>query len=390
MPWKARQTLSRPSRYKVLHGGRGSGKSYAFANALIAKSLTGRYRLLCGRELQTSIRDSVHRLLCDRIVSMRLEPLFDIKKDSIYTKYGSEFLFKGLKNNIQEIKSLEGIDFCWIEEAERVSEDSWQTLIPTIRKPNSEIWASFNPESEDSATYLRFIKNPPPDCRRAELLFEDNLLFPQVLRLEMEYDKRIDYEKYEHVWLGKPKRYAHALIFKGKFRVEDFETPPDVQFYFGADWGFSNDPTCLVRMWIRDRKLYIDYEAYAIGVEIDDLPRFFASVPESTKWEILGDNARPETISHLNRHGYHVRAVEKGKGSVEDGIEYIRSFEEIVIHTRCPHTYLDFNNYKWKTDRLTNAVLPIPADGSDHAPDASRYGLENYVKLKNSIFEVSR
>lgn len=388
MPLKARQVLARPSRYKELHGGRGSGKSYAFANALLARSLEKKRRLLCTRELQTSIRDSVHRLLCDRITDLRLDPFFDIKQDSIRSANGSEFLFKGLKNNISEIKSLEGVDICWTEEAERISKDSWEILIPTIRKPDSEIWVSFNPDEEEASTYQRFVKNPPPDCRGDEILFSDNELFPDILRREMEYCRRVDPEGYQHIWLGKPRRYAHALIFKGKYRCEDFTTPEDVQFFFGADWGFSNDPTCLLRMFIRDHRLYIDWESYAIGVEIEQLPEFFDRIPDVKKWRIKADCARPETISYMASKGFNILGAEKGKGSVEDGIEFLRSFEEIVIHSRCPHTYQDYNNYRWKTDKITGLVLPQPADGFDHAPDASRYAIEDYIKLKRSIFEI--
>lgn len=382
MPKKARNVLGTKARYKVLDGGRGGGKSFAIADALLGNAYQETLRILCTREMQNSIRDSVHRLLSDRIEALGLEEHFTVRRENIIGYNGSEFLFKGLRHNITEIKSTEGIDICWIEEAERVSETSWQILIPTIRKEESEIWISFNPEDEKSATHRRFIINPPPDCRYAHLTYEDNRRFPEVLRREMEYDKRVDYEKYLHIWEGQVKKYGEACIFAKKYRVEAFETPEDTMFKFGCDWGYSNDPTVLGRMFIKDNKLFIDHEFYAVGIEINELERAFDTVPGSRKWEIVADSARPETISHMRKKGFNIVGAKKGKGSVEDGIQFLRGFEEIVIHPRCKGAISNFSNYRWKQDRITNEILPIPSDGSDHWPDSARYALEKYIKSR--------
>jgi len=383
MPEPAQRVIAANARYKVLEGGRGSGKSYSFADALIARAAHEKIRILCTRETQNSIRDSVHRLLTDRINELGYDNFYGIQKDSIYSRIGSEFIFKGLHHNISEIKSTEGIDICWVEEAEKVSEDSWTILIPTVRKERSEIWVSFNQEDEDSATYVRFIKSPSPDCISAHLTYRDNAMFPEVLRRQMEYDRQVDPDKYEHVWEGKCKGYSDALIFKGKIVVEDFETPDGVQFYFGADFGFSNDPAVLGRMFIKDNCLYIDYEAYGVGIEIDDLETFYDSVPDCRRWEIRADSERPDTISHLHRKGFDIVGAEKGKGSVADGISFLRGFEKIIIHPRCEGAIDNFKNYKWKKDKITGRILPIPAPGSDHWPDAARYALERYIKSNN-------
>ena len=388
MPEKSQRVISAKARYKVLYGGRGSGKSYSFADALVARGAHEKLRILCTRETQNSIRDSVHRLLSDRIHALGYQSYYTIQKDSICSRCGTEIIFKGLRHNISEIKSMEGIDRCWVEEAEKVSEESWTILIPTIRKENSEIWVSFNPEDENSATYKRFIKEPSPDCVSAHLTFDDNEMFPDVLRREMEYDKKVDYEKYEYIWLGKCKRYAHAVIFKN-VRVEDFPEPPDTtQFFFGSDFGFSQDPAVIGRMFIVDRTLYIDYEAYGVGIEIDELERFYDSVPQVRKWRIIADSQRPDTISYLSNKGFDIIGAEKGKGSVEDGISFLKSFEAIIIHPRCRGAVDNFSNYKWKVDRITNEILPIPAEGSDHWPDAARYALEPYIKHKTTIFDI--
>jgi phage terminase large subunit len=350
--------------------------------------------------MQNSIRDSVLKLLSDQIYALKLEQYFIIQKDGIYGRFGSEFIFKGLKHNIAGIRSTEGIDIAWCEEAELVSDDSWMLLIPTLfRKPDCELLISYNPETDGSATDLRFCKNVPPSCAWAEVNFEDNPFFPEGLKELQEYDKRIDPEKWEHVWHGKYKKYSEALIFKGKIKIEPFESPTeDVQFYYGADFGFSQDPSVLVRMFIRDRNLYVDKEAYGVGVEITDLHQFFSSVPGTDKWRIIADSQRPDTISFLSQHfkapnsvdypGFTIQGAEKGKGSVEDGISFLRGFESIIIHPDCKGSASDFSNYRWKTDKLTGEILPVPQPGSDHSPDAVRYALEPFIKNHVSVFEL--
>lgn len=384
---KVQRVLGQKSRYKVLYGGRGGGKSTPIADTLVSKAANNKLRVLCTREMQNSIRDSVHRLLADRIKALELESFFNIQKESITSLSGSEFIFKGLRHNISEIKSMEGIDICWVEEAEKVSRDSWDTLIPTIRKEQSEIWISFNPEDEKSPTYQRFVVNKPPDSLVAHVTWQDNKKFPEVLKKEMEYDRKVDYEKYLHVWEGQVKKYGEACIFAKKIEVREFETPEGVELYFGADWGFSNDPCVLGRMWMNDLKteLYIDYEFFAVGVEINELERAFDTVPGSRKWKITADSERPDTISYMRNKGFNIVGAEKGKGSVEDGIQFLRGFEKIVIHPRCRGAVDNFSNYKWKQERITQEILPIPADGSDHWPDSARYGLERFIKAKEPM-----
>ena len=374
--------IFRPYRYKVWHGGRGSGKSWTVAGALIWLSARVKVRVLCARELQISMADSVHKLLSDEVERQGMIPYFDITKTGIIcTLTGSEFMFKGLRHNVNEIKSTEGIDICWVEEAQRVSEESWAVLIPTIRKEGSEIWVTFNPEDEHDPTYKRFIANQPPHSLVTQVNYMHNPFFPETLREEMEYLKRIDYDAYLHVWEGRPKARSKSQVFNGKYRVDVFDTPADVErFYYGADWGFAQDPTTLVRMFIKGRTLFIDHEAYGIGVELDEIPQFFASVPGSRHNLIKADNARPETISHVANKGYSITAAAKWSGSVEDGITFLRSFEEIVIHERCKHTAEEFRLYSYKVDRQTGDVLPVVVDAHNHCIDAIRYALDGLVQ----------
>jgi len=198
------QVLFEPHRYKALRGGRGSGKSWAVARALIIRAVSSKTRILCCREIQRSIKESVHRLLTDQLEMLEVKHLFDVTDTSIKCKNGSEFIFEGLFRNSDRIKSYEGIDICWIEEGQTCSEESLQYLVPTIRVDGSEIWVTFNPNYEDDPVFSRFVKNPPPDCVSLLVNYNDNPWFPQVLAREMERDKMLNETLYRHVWLGEP------------------------------------------------------------------------------------------------------------------------------------------------------------------------------------------
>ena len=380
--------LFTPHRFKVAYGGRGSAKSWSIVRALIVKSLEKKTRILCTREVQRSLRDSVHRLISDQIEILGLGKYFDITRDEIRCiRTGSAFLFAGLASNtVESIKSYEGVDIVWVEEGQVVSERSWKILIPTIRNPNSEIWISCNPELKDDPTYIRFIRDAHllPDCISVLVNYEDNPHFPEVLRQEMEYMKETDYDAYLHVWLGQCKNHSDATIFKGKYTSYDFEVKDYWEGpYFGLDFGFATDPTVMTKCWISDdNKLYIQYEAYGMHTEISMLPTLFDSINncEARKYISRADCARPETISHLKRNGYpKCIGVKKWKGSVEDGIDFMRSFDQIIVHPDCPHTLEEFKLYSYKVDRLSGDILPEAVDKFNHCIDALRYSLEPII-----------
>ena len=188
------QCLFQPARYKVLYGGRGGAKSWGIARALLIIAANKTTRVLCAREFQTSIKDSVHKLLCDQITALQLNDFYEITDRTIRGKNGSEFNFVGLKNNVANVKSYEGVDVCWVEEAQTVSKRSWDTLIPTIRKEESEIWVSFNPELETDETYQRFVIHTPENAVIQKINWNDNPWFPEVLRLEKDTLKMRDLE----------------------------------------------------------------------------------------------------------------------------------------------------------------------------------------------------
>lgn len=367
----------KPSRYKGAYGGRGSGKSHAFAQYIVARCASAKTDVVCLREVQKSLKQSVKKLIESKIEALGLGGLFEIQHDRIKTPHGGIIIFEGLANHTSEsIKSLEGFDIAWFEEAQVASQRSLDLLRPTIRKPGSELIFSWNPRFDtDPIEQLLRGANPPPDSTVVEVNFVDNPWFPDVLKDEMEYDKRRDPDKYAHIWLGNYVQNSEARVFRN-WSIEEFDSPPDAIHRLGADWGFAIDPTVLVRCHIIGRKLYIDYEAYRINCEITDTPSLFLSVPDAEKWPITADSARPETISHMRRNGFPkiVPAV-KGPKSVEEGVEWLKSFD-IVVHPRCQHTIDELTLYAYKTDPLTGKVLPILEDKDNHVIDAIRYACE--------------
>lgn len=366
----------------LLEDGTVTHNSWNIADALLLKALESPRRILCAREFQSSISDSVHHLLVTQIDRLGLSSYFNVGKVTITSVNGSSFIFKGLRMNPQEIKSTEDVDICWVEEGQSVSEESWQVLTPTIRKPGSEIWVSFNPLNETDPTYRRFVVELQPSSVVRKVNWNDNPHFPEVLDMERLHMMRTDPDAYEHVWEGNVLRISDAVIYKGKFEVGTFEAPSDARFYHGADWGFAKDPTCLIRCWIQNNILYIDQEAYGVGVDMDAIPALFDGVETARAWPIKADNARPETISHVRGKGFNITAAAKWAGCVEDGIAYIRSFEKIMIHERCKHTAQEFRLYSYKVDRQTGDILPVVVDANNHMQDALRYALDGLIVRK--------
>lgn len=303
--------------------------------------------------------------------------MFGVKQYEIETPGGGVIIFQGMQNHTADsIKSLEGFDGAWVEEAQSLSQRSLDLLRPTIRKEGSELWFSWNPNLDtDPVDVLLRGETPPPDSIVVEANFEDNPWFPDVLKQEMEYDRDRDPDKFAHVWRGTYQRNSEARVFRN-WTIEEFDTDPNAIIRQGADWGFAIDPTVLVQCYIVGRKLYIPYEAYSIGCEIVDTPALFMTVPDSEKWPIVADSARPETISHMRKNGFpKIMPAIKGAKSLEEGIEFLKSFD-ILVHPRCKHLIDELTLYSYKIDPLTNLVLPILEDKHNHVIDALRYACE--------------
>jgi len=376
-------------------------------------------RAVCIREVQRSLEQSVKRLLEDKIRTFSLGNEFRVMNTHIETPGDGIIIFQGMQNHTAEsIKSLEGYRRAWVEEAQSLSAHSLTLLRPTIREEDSEIWFSWNPRhaSDPVDVFLRG-KVSPPNAIVIGTTHRDNPWFPEVLRKEMEWDRANDPDKYAHVWGGGYEKHSEARVFKN-WRVEEFDVPANANFMLGADWGFSIDPSTLVRSfeqrvnpatgepWPRKR-LYITHDLYQVGVEIDHMPAFFDGLVCGCRlqvdgspnpggcqdkpnhgwaraWPIVADSARPETISYLRRHGYgRMESAKKGAGSVKEGVIFLQGYD-IIIHPRCVHTIDEFTNYSYKTQEvvdeatgmLTLKALPILEDKKNHIIDPVRYSAE--------------
>lgn len=371
------EPLLQPARYKGVHGGRGSGKSHFFAELWLEESISDKLDFVCLRETLKSLEFSVKKLLEAKISSFNAGAYFDIQDRKITSKAGGVTIFEGMQNHTADsIKSLEGFDRAWFEEAQSASEKSLTLLRPTIRKPGSELWFGWNPDKEtDPVDALLRGAAPPPSAIVVQANYMDNPWLPEELRVEMEYDKRRDPDKYAHVWLGEYRRNSEARVFRN-WKIEEFDIAPEWTLRQGADWGFSVDPSVLVQCAIVGRTLYVPHEAYRVGCDIDFLPDLFRTVPEAERWPTVADSARPETISYMVRHGFpKMLAAIKGAKSLEEGVEFLKSFD-IVVHPRCKHLIDELTLYSYETDQLTGQVLPKLADKDNHVIDSLRYACE--------------
>jgi phage terminase large subunit len=365
----------------ILFGGRGGAKSWFVAAYLIALATQKKDQIiLCTREIQNTIKDSVHKLLSDTIERLGLASRFTVFKNEIVCQNGTRFIFKGLQHSIGEIKSTEGINYCWVEEAQKISRNSREILWPTVRVDGSQFFVTYNPENEVDPIHKDFIIEGRDDSLVININYYDNPFFPDVLRKEMEWDRKYNYNLYLEKWEGKCKRISDACIFKDKFSVMSFETPSDAEFNFGGDWGHCGpDPTVLVRNFIKDDCLYIDYEAYGSGVEIDEIPALYDTIPLSREHLIRVDNSL-DLIRYVRKDGFSIREARKGPGSVEAGIKFMQNFKMIYIHPRCKNAIFEFEHYSYKTDKQTGEIINIILDKHNHVIDSIRYSLEDVRK----------
>lgn len=378
-------------RYRVAYGGRGSGKSFTFALMAAIWGYVEPLRILCTRELQVSIKESMHAEIKNAIESLPwLAAHYDVGEAFIRGKNGTEFIFRGLRHNISSVKSMAQIDLCIVEEAADVPQHSWQSLLPTIRAPKSEVWAVYNPKSPTDPVDVMFRQNPPPRCVAVQMNYSDNPWFPAELDEQRQHARRtMNSADYAWIWEGAYLENSDAQVFNGKWRQADFEPDKDWNGpYYGLDFGFAADPTAGVKCWINDGRLYIEHETGGAGVEIDDTAALvLRDLPGAADHEIRADNARPESISYLKRNGLpRIRSCEKGKGSVEDGIAHMKSYSEIIVHPRCKRAANELLLYSYKVDRLSGDILPVLVDDNNHWIDAIRYALEPVMKRRKSTF----
>ena len=374
---RAFKPLLAPVRYKGARGGRAAAKSHFFAGLTVEESISAKRDIICIREVQKTLRESVKKLIESKIEDMNAGAYFRVMDARIESTLGGVIGFEGMQNHTAEsIKSLEGYDRAWCAEAQNISQRSLDILRPTIRKPDSELWFDWNPNfPTDPVDVLLCGPNPPPETVVVSVTYRDNPWLPDVMKKEIEYDQNYNQDKFAHIWLGGYQEHSEARVFKN-WKIEEFERPEGTIYRLGADWGYAIDPSCLVRASIDGNRLYVDHEAYMIGCEIVNLPDLFDRVPESRKWFITADSSRPETISHMQKNGYpRINAAVKGQKSVEEGVAFLQSFE-IVVHPRCVHLIDELTLYRYRTDPLTGKVVPILEDKNNHLIDSLRYACE--------------
>ena len=376
------------ARYKVYYGGRGAGKSHSAAKALLILGAKSQIRVLCAREYQTSIKDSVHKLLCDQIELMNLHGFYEITQSAIRGKNGTEFAFVGLKNNVANVKSYEGVDYCWVEEAQTVSRHSWNTLIPTIRKEGSEIWITFNPELETDETYQRFVVRPPDQAVVQKINWSDNPWFPEVLALEKDSLKSRDPSAYQTVWEGLCRLTVDGAIFANEIQVAELDDritkvnydptkPCHVIFDLGwadstAFWilQFVGMETRLIRYHEDNQKTISHYLALlqTYGYMYDTL-----WLPHDAQNKTLASNGK--SIEEIVRAaGYKTRIIERTP--IADSINAARTIFRNCWFDRenCYDGLQCLRHYRYDVDPETGQFSRQPLhDQYSHGADAFRY-----------------
>ena len=397
------------ARYKVLYGGRGGAKSWGIARALLIIGARKTTRILCAREFQTSIKDSVHKLLSDQIVAMGLIEFYEITQNSIRGKNGTEFSFVGLKNNVANIKSYEGCDIAWIEEAQTTSKLSWNVLIPTIRKEGSEIWISFNPELETDETYQRFIVNQPENCIVQRINWSDNPWFPETLRLEKDALFVRDREAYNTVWEGVCRQTVDGAIFAKEMQQAEFEqritrVPYDatkpVLAIFDIGWAdatavwflqFVGMETRLIRYYETNQTTMSEILAkmQTFGYVYETL-----YLPHDAQNKTLAANGR--SIEDIVRAaGFNVRIIDRVP--ITDSINAARTIFSKCYFDRenCYEGLQCLRHYRYDVNPETGNFSQKPLhDNYSHGADAFRYiGLminePKQVKKKKINYQVS-
>lgn len=367
-------------RHKALYGGRGSAKSWSVATYLgIKSSKKERKRIVCARQFQNSIRDSSKELVEKRIHALGLAPQFDItERYIIHRGNKSQFIFIGLERNVESIRSLEGADIVWVEEARNTSAKSMEILLPTIRAAGSEIIWTWNPEKPTDPVdkYFREGK-PPPRSIVTRVDFRDNPYFNQTeMPAELEVLKRGNYARYKHVWEGEYDVSYETKVFTN-VKVGRPEIPADTPPLYGMDFGFGNDPSCVVKVFVLQsrRQIYIAREAFG-RVTMDQLPHLVRQVIRDEGDYVKADASQPGTIEFLNARGLNVFPARKGPGSVKSGILFLQGYE-IIIDPDCERMREEAHLYSWQTDKLTNQSLSTPVDAHNHGWDAVRYATED-------------
>lgn len=379
-----------PKRYKVMHGGRGGGKSWTVAGVLLAMASERPLRVLCAREVQKSIKQSVHQLLTDQIARLGLWAFFEVLETEIRGANGSLFLFAGLQSHtVDSIKSFEGCDIVWVEEAHGVSKKSWDVLIPTIRKEGSEIWLTLNPDMESDETYQRFIASPSPDTWVVEINWRDNPWFPEVLNQERLKAKRsMLADDYAHIWEGKARRVAEGAIYRHEMeslylerRARDVPYDPTLPVHTVWDLGWNDAMSIsLVQRGPQDVRIidYIEDSHRTLDwyvAQLEKRPYRWGTdyLPHDGKTKNFQTGKSTEQL--LRELGRHNVASQLRGQDVEEGIKALRMlFPRLYIdQTKCARLLECLKRYQRRIHAVTGEPMEPLHDAYSHGADCARY-----------------
>ena len=374
IPAEYRRLFDNDWRKCACYGGRYSLKSHTIARYLLIISRQSKARVACFREFQNSIADSSYQLLADLIKQYELND-FVLTNNSIINKInGSDFLFKGLWNNDQSIKSIEGIDIAWVEEAQTVSQKSLEVLTPTVRKPNSKIIYSYNRLLEDDPVHTRLVIEGRPNTLIINVNYDIAIkygMMPEVIRQEMEDDKAKRPALYRHKWLGEPNT-LECKIYKDWNIIDEIPHEARLERY-GLDFGYSNDPTAIVAIYKYNGGFIFDEVCYQKGLSNKQIADVLLNQPRAL---VIADSSEPKSIDEIKSYGVNILPCVKGKDSICQGIQYVQD-QKNSITRRSTNGVKEYNNYFWKVDN-NGKIINVPESGYDHFNDAVRYGLDSF------------
>lgn len=385
--------LFSPHRYKVARGGRGSGKSWSFARALIVRAVQKPTRILCTREIQKSIQQSVHQLLSDQIAAMGLSDEFEILNTEIRCKNGSTFYFSGLSDvTATALKSFEGVDIVWCEEAQAISDKSWRTLIPTIRKEGSEIWVTYNPELETDPTHERFVTSPPPDCVSVSMNWSDNPWFPAVLEQERVHAQAtMRAEDYNHVWEGQCKPAVEGAIYFEAMsatvnagRIREVPHDASLKTHIIFDLGMADSMTLILVQKMASelrvihyiegtQRILADYSSELRSLRLDDQPMNWGNIYLPHDGFHTRHQTGKDDATVLRGLGWDVQPVPNT--GVNTGIDRAREvFPRVYFHkTRTERLIECLKRYRWNISQKTGQGVTPLHDQYSHGADCFRY-----------------
>lgn len=368
--------------YKAIYGGRAGSKSHGLAELMLARMLLDpKLQCLVYRKYRASITSSVKLLLENKIEDLGWSKYFDVQ-NSVIRRAGDRghIAFKGLQgHNATSVKSFENYMIAWGEEATEIDQYSLDQLGPTIRAEGAELWFSWNPEQPTDPVDQFFRKNPPPNAIIKAISFRDNKFITAKSLEDEKLMRESDPDKWEWVWNGGYNLKSDAVVFSGKWRIADLDPVGWDGPYHGGDFGFAVDPTSAHRYWRAGQQIYVEHESYAYRLEtVAIAPRWKKDIPGIERYVVRCDSSRPDTISYLRSHGIpQAIAVEKPKGSIESGIDWLRS-HEIIVHPRCRNMIDELKRYRYKTNRAGDVLADLE-DKDNHAIDDCRYAFQPLI-----------